>query len=72
MRQPRAHLTRAGETYYQNWLAALEQMATAKSLVGAAALHRTRNAWSQAAERTQHGTPTESGAEDFFVSLFSD
>jgi nitrile hydratase accessory protein len=53
-----------GETYYQDWLAALEQMVTAKGLADAAALSRTRDAWNRAAERTPHGTPIELGAED--------
>jgi nitrile hydratase accessory protein len=54
-----------GETYYQNWLAALEQMVTAKGLADAAALNRTRDAWERAAERTPHGTPIELCTEDF-------
>jgi nitrile hydratase accessory protein len=53
------------ETYYQNWLAALEQMVTAKGLANAAALSRTRDAWGQAAKRTPHGAPIELGTEDF-------
>jgi nitrile hydratase accessory protein len=55
-----------GETYYQDWLAALEQMVTAKGLADAAELNRTRNAWGRAAERTPHGTPIELGTEDFW------
>jgi nitrile hydratase accessory protein len=54
-----------GETYYQDWLATLEQMVTAKGLTDAAALNRTRNAWNRAAERTPHGTPIELGTGDF-------
>jgi len=54
-----------GETYYQNWLAALEQMVTAKGLANAAALSGTRDAWNRAAERTPHGTPIELGTKDF-------
>jgi nitrile hydratase accessory protein len=54
-----------GETYYQDWLAALEQMVTAKGLADAAALSRTREAWNRAAERTPHGTPIELGTGDF-------
>ncbi len=54
-----------GETYYQNWLAALEQMVTAKGLADAAALNRTRNAWDRAAGRTPHGTPIELRMGDF-------
>jgi nitrile hydratase accessory protein len=54
-----------GDTYYQDWLAALEQMVTAKGLADAALLGRTRDAWDRAAERTPHGTPIELGTEDF-------
>ncbi len=66
----RAHAATNGapdlaETYYQDWLAALEQMVTAKGLADAAALSRTRDAWNRAAKRTPHGTPIELGSEDF-------
>jgi nitrile hydratase accessory protein len=54
-----------GETYYQDWLATLERMVTAKGLADAGALSRTRDAWNRAAERTPHGTPIELGTEDF-------
>jgi nitrile hydratase accessory protein len=54
-----------GDTYYQNWLAALERMVTAKGLANAAALSRTRDAWNRAAKRTPHGAPIELGTEDF-------
>jgi nitrile hydratase accessory protein len=54
-----------GDTYYDDWLAALELMVTAKGLADAAVLGRTRDAWTRAAERTPHGTPIELGAEDF-------
>jgi len=54
-----------GNTYYDDWLAALELMVTSKGLVGAAALHRTRDAWHRAAERTPHGKPIELSTEDF-------
>jgi nitrile hydratase accessory protein len=54
-----------GETYYQDWLTALEQMVTVKGLAYAAALNRTYHAWGRAAERTPHGTPIELCTEDF-------
>jgi nitrile hydratase accessory protein len=54
-----------GETYYWDWLAALEQMVTAKGLADAAALNRTHHAWGRAAERTPYGTPIELCTEDF-------
>jgi len=53
------------ETYYRDWLAALEQMVTSKGLTDAAALSRTRDAWGRAAERTPHGAPIELGGGDF-------
>lgn len=56
------------ESYYQDWLATLERMVTAKGLVGAAALNRTREAWDRAAERTPHGAPIELRTGDFSPS----
>jgi hypothetical protein len=53
------------ESYYQDWLATLERMVTAKRLADEAALKRTRDAWDRAAERTPHGTPIELRAGDF-------
>jgi nitrile hydratase accessory protein len=53
------------ESYYQDWLATLERMVTAKRLADEAALNRTRDAWDRAAERTPHGTPIELRAGDF-------
>jgi nitrile hydratase accessory protein len=54
-----------GDSYYQDWLATLERIVTAKGLADTAALHRTRDAWNRAAERTPHGTPIELCTEDF-------
>ncbi len=54
-----------GETYYQDWLATLEQIVTAKGLAAAAALTRARDAWDRAAARTQHGAPIELCMGDF-------
>jgi nitrile hydratase accessory protein len=54
-----------GETYYQDWLATLERMVTAKGLADAPALNRTRDAWDRAAARTPHGTPIALCAADF-------
>lgn len=50
-----------GDTYYRNWLTALEHISASKGLVtGDALLHR-RNAWDEAARRTPHGQPIELG-----------
>jgi nitrile hydratase accessory protein len=54
-----------GDTYYRHWLAALEQIVTAKGIAAAATLARYRDAWEHAAERTPHGTPIVLQPEDF-------
>ena len=51
-----------GETadaYYRHWLAALEQLVSAKGASSAEELMRYRRAWAHAAERTPHGRPIE-------------
>lgn len=55
----------AGETYYQHWLAALEQIVAQKGIATRAALTRYRDAWDHACERTPHGKPIELKPEDF-------
>jgi nitrile hydratase accessory protein len=54
-----------GETYYRYWLAALERLITEKGVTSADTLHRTRDAWEHACERTPHGKPIELREEDF-------
>jgi nitrile hydratase accessory protein len=56
-----------GETYYRQWLAALERVVADKQLADADAdtLARHRAAWERAAERTPHGTPIELAPQDF-------
>ena len=54
-----------GETYYKHWLAALEHLVAAKNVVPASELHRYRDAWDHAADRTPHGQPIELTPEDF-------
>ena len=54
-----------GETYYQHWLATLEHLVAAKGVATSEALHRYRDAWDHAADRTPHGTPIELRPEDF-------
>ena len=54
-----------GETYYRHWLATLERLVAAKGVATADLLHRTRDAWDHAADRTPHGRPIELRPEDF-------
>jgi nitrile hydratase accessory protein len=54
-----------GETYYLQWLAALEKLVAEKGVTNADTLARTRDAWEHACERTPHGKPIELRAEDF-------
>ena len=54
-----------GETYYQHWLAALEQLVAQKGVATREALARYRDAWDHACERTPHGRPIELKADDF-------
>lgn len=46
-----------GSHYYHHWLAALEQLVTAKSLADSAALVTRKEAWAEAYRRTPHGQP---------------
>jgi nitrile hydratase accessory protein len=48
-----------GETYYNHWLRALEQMIIAKGVADSAHLTALRDAWQRAAEATPHGQPIE-------------
>ncbi len=54
-----------GETYYRHWLATLERLVAAKGVATAELLHRYRDAWDRASDRTPHGKPIELTAEDF-------
>jgi nitrile hydratase accessory protein len=54
-----------GETYYQHWLAALEKLVAEKGVTTEATLHRYRDAWDHACERTPHGKPIELKPSDF-------
>jgi nitrile hydratase accessory protein len=54
-----------GETYYRHWLATLEKLISAKGVTTSDALHRYRDAWDHAADRTPHGQPIELRPEDF-------
>jgi nitrile hydratase accessory protein len=54
-----------GETYYQHWLATLENLIAEKGVTTRDALHRYRDAWDHAADRTPHGQPIELQPGDF-------
>ena len=54
-----------GETYYRHWLATLERLVAAKGVATTDTLHRYRDAWDHAADRTPHGSPIELRSEDF-------
>jgi nitrile hydratase accessory protein len=55
----------SGETYYRHWLATLEKLVAAKGVASAESLHRYRDAWDHAADRTPHGSPIVLMPEDF-------
>ena len=54
-----------GETYYRHWLATLERLIADKGVATADTLHRYRDAWDHAADRTPHGSPIDLKPEDF-------
>jgi nitrile hydratase accessory protein len=54
-----------GETYYLHWLAALERLVAEKGVATHDTLHRYRNAWDHACDRTPHGKPIELQPSDF-------
>jgi nitrile hydratase accessory protein len=54
-----------GTTYYRHWLATLEKMVATKGVTTTATLHRYRDAWDHAADRTPHGKPIELIPDDF-------
>jgi nitrile hydratase accessory protein len=54
-----------GDTYYQHWLAALEQLVAAKGASSAAELACYQQAWDHAADRTPHGQPITLRPDDF-------
>jgi nitrile hydratase accessory protein len=53
------------ETYYLHWLAALEKLVAEKGVASEQTLHRYRDAWDHACDRTPHGQPIELQAQDF-------
>ena len=48
-----------GSRYYEHWLGALEDLATARNLTDVGALAARKTAWSNAYARTPHGKPVE-------------
>ena len=54
-----------GETYYAHWLAALEKIVADKGVTTQKTLHRTRDAWDHACDRTPHGKPIVLTPADF-------
>jgi len=54
-----------GDTYYRHWLATLEELISAKGVASTETLHRYRDAWDRAADRTPHGSPIILKPEDF-------
>jgi nitrile hydratase accessory protein len=54
-----------GTTYYRHWLATLEKIVAAKGVAPFETLHRYRDAWDHAADRTPHGAPIVLRPEDF-------
>jgi nitrile hydratase accessory protein len=54
-----------GETYYRHWLKALERLVATKGVASPETLHRYREAWDRAADRTPHGSPIVLRSEDF-------
>jgi len=53
-----------GETYYRHWLATLERLVAEKGVASPETLHRYRDAWDHAADRTPHGSPIVLMPED--------
>ena len=53
----------------RHWLATLESLVANKGVATPATLHRYRDAWDHAADRTPHGSPIELKPEDFQPSL---
>jgi nitrile hydratase accessory protein len=49
----------ASRGYYEQWLAALERLVTAKGLTERAALLSRKEAWADAYRHTPHGKPVE-------------
>ena len=55
----------SGDTYYQHWLAALEEVAASRCGGSSEELRRYERAWARAAARCPHGQPIELLTCDF-------
>jgi nitrile hydratase accessory protein len=55
----------AGDAYYRQWIAALEEILAAKGATSPGELVRYQQAWDHAADRTPHGQPVELRLSDF-------
>ena len=55
----------AVERTFGGWTQRLEKLIAAKGVATAETLHRYRDAWDHAADRTPHGSPIELKPEDF-------
>jgi len=51
-----------GDTYYQHWLNALEQLCIAKRVVGRKEMRQRQEEWRHAYRHTPHGQPVELAA----------
>ena len=54
-----------GSTYYEHWLATLESLVAEKGVATPETMHRYRDAWDHAADRTPHGAAIVLTPEDF-------
>lgn len=54
----------SGATYYRHCLAAVERLVREKGLTTEDTLHRYRDAWHRAADRTPHGEPIVLAPDD--------
>lgn len=54
-----------GNTYWQHWLAALEQLVAQRGAGSSSELARTARAWATAAGRTPHGAPITLTTADY-------
>ena len=57
-----------GETYYSHWLNTLEKLVAEKGVTTADTLHRYRDAWDRACDRTPHGKPISSSSRRFSLN----
>ena len=52
-----AEIKNSDQSYYQNWLRALERLVTAKGLTTPEAIETRKQAWANAYRHTPHGKP---------------